>query len=60
MQARARCRRSELLAELSRYARFDFDTKDVDWCVRLSPHYYNTAEEVDTVAAIMTSLADRG
>jgi len=41
------------------YARFDFDTKDVDWCLRLSPHYYNTAEEVDAVAAIVTSLADR-
>jgi selenocysteine lyase/cysteine desulfurase len=44
---------------LREYARFDFDAKDVDWCVRLSPHYYNTAEEVDTVAALVTSLADR-
>jgi selenocysteine lyase/cysteine desulfurase len=41
------------------YARLDFDAKDVDWCVRLSPHYYNTADEVDAVAAIVTSLADR-
>ena len=32
------------------YAVFDFGDKDVDWCSRLSPHYYNTEAEVDVVA----------
>lgn len=30
------------------YARFDFETKGVEWSLRASPHYYNTEEEVDT------------
>ncbi|MFE5484200.1 aminotransferase class V-fold PLP-dependent enzyme [Streptomyces sp. NPDC056527] len=46
------------------FAQFDFGDKDVDWCLRLSPHYYNTEEEVDHVAATVTDLArqapDRG
>jgi selenocysteine lyase/cysteine desulfurase len=25
----------------------DFDEKGVEWVVRASPHYYNTAEEID-------------
>ncbi|MET9613064.1 aminotransferase class V-fold PLP-dependent enzyme [Kitasatospora indigofera] len=40
------------------FARFDFADKDVDWCLRLSPHYYNTEEEVDTVAATVARLTD--
>jgi len=31
------------------FARFDFADKHVDWCLRLSPHYYNTEDEVDVV-----------
>jgi selenocysteine lyase/cysteine desulfurase len=41
------------------FARYDFGDKDVDWCLRLSPHYYNTEEEVDEVAAAVSELADR-
>ena len=41
---------------LREHARFDFDSKDVEWCVRLSPHYYNTEAEVDEVSGIVTSL----
>ncbi|MFI6320466.1 aminotransferase class V-fold PLP-dependent enzyme [Nonomuraea sp. NPDC050556] len=38
-------------------AQFDFGDKDVDWCLRLSPHYYNTEEEVARVAAEVAELA---
>jgi selenocysteine lyase/cysteine desulfurase len=35
---------------------FDFDEKGVDSCVRLSPHYYNTDDEVDQVVAPVSEL----
>ncbi|GAA3029611.1 aminotransferase class V-fold PLP-dependent enzyme [Streptosporangium longisporum] len=38
------------------FAQFDFGDKDVDWCLRLSPHYYNTEEEVDRVVAAVADL----
>ncbi|MER7753726.1 aminotransferase class V-fold PLP-dependent enzyme [Kitasatospora sp. NPDC097643] len=40
------------------FAQFDFADKEVEWCLRLSPHYYNTEEEVDTVAATVAELAN--
>jgi selenocysteine lyase/cysteine desulfurase len=45
---------------LDEFARYDFGDKQVDWCTRLSPHYYNTAEEVDSVASVVRELAERG
>ncbi|MFL1378358.1 aminotransferase class V-fold PLP-dependent enzyme [Nocardiopsis protaetiae] len=42
------------------FARFDFGDKDVDWCLRLSPHYYNTEEEVDRVADAIADLVGAG
>ncbi|NUP78040.1 MAG: aminotransferase class V-fold PLP-dependent enzyme [Nonomuraea sp.] len=39
------------------FAQYDFGDKDVDWCLRLSPHYYNTEDEVDQVAAAVAELA---
>jgi selenocysteine lyase/cysteine desulfurase len=36
---------------LREHAVFDFDEKGVDWCIRLSPHYYNTDDEVEEVVA---------
>ncbi|GAA1951540.1 aminotransferase class V-fold PLP-dependent enzyme [Kitasatospora viridis] len=39
------------------FAQFDFADKEVDWCLRLSPHYYNTEDEVDTVAGAVAELA---
>jgi len=38
------------------YAVFDFGDKDVDWCSRLSPHYYNTEAEVDLVADAVAEI----
>lgn len=32
------------------YARFDLGRKQVPWVLRLSPHYYNTIEEIEEVA----------
>ena len=31
----------------------DFDRKGVQWALRLSPHYYNTMEEVDRVFEVL-------
>lgn len=42
------------------FAQFDFGDKGVDWCLRLSPHYYNTAEEVDQVAAAVAESIGAG
>ncbi|UVS77387.1 putative cysteine desulfurase [Actinokineospora sp. UTMC 2448] len=39
------------------FAQFDFTEKDVDWCLRLSPHYYNTEEEIDEAIAAVADLA---
>lgn len=41
------------------FAQYDFADKDVDWCLRLSPHYYNTDDEVDEVADAVGDLARR-
>jgi selenocysteine lyase/cysteine desulfurase len=38
------------------YAQYDFSDKRVDWCLRLSPHYYNTEDEVDRVVEIISDL----
>jgi selenocysteine lyase/cysteine desulfurase len=39
------------------FAQFDFADKDVTWCLRLSPHYYNTEDEVDAVVGAIAELA---
>lgn len=41
------------------FAQYDFADKGVDWCLRLSPHYYNTEDEVDRVADTVADLALR-
>ncbi|MGY1584670.1 aminotransferase class V-fold PLP-dependent enzyme [Streptomyces sp. MN13] len=38
------------------FAQFDFRDKEVEWCLRLSPHYYNTEDEVDVVVAAVAEL----
>lgn len=35
----------------------DFQDKDVDGALRLSPHYYNTEDEVDTAVEALAALA---
>ena len=34
----------------------DFDRKGVDWVVRLSPHYFNTPEEMDRLVEIIDKI----
>ncbi|MGB3467169.1 MAG: aminotransferase class V-fold PLP-dependent enzyme [Cyclobacteriaceae bacterium] len=34
-------------------ARIDFEKKGIDWAVRISPHYFNTEEEMDRLATIV-------
>jgi selenocysteine lyase/cysteine desulfurase len=42
---------------LREYALYDFTDKAVEDCVRLSPHYYNTEQEVDDVVAAVRELS---
>ncbi|MGB4960355.1 MAG: aminotransferase class V-fold PLP-dependent enzyme [Saprospiraceae bacterium] len=35
------------------FALIDFNKKDVDWVVRLSPHYFNTISEMEYVADVL-------
>lgn len=37
-------------------ARFDFQQKGVDWVLRLSPHYYNTYDELDEVVRVLRHI----
>ncbi len=39
------------------FAVLDFGDKDVDWCLRLSPHYYNTESEVESVVEAVRELS---
>jgi selenocysteine lyase/cysteine desulfurase len=38
----------------------DFDEKGVKWAIRASPHYYNTAEELDSFVGAITELTESG
>ena len=46
----------EYTVSLKNYALIDFTSKGVDWAIRLSPHYFNTYEEIETVTDILTSM----
>lgn len=37
-------------------AQLDFAEKGVDWALRVSPHYYNTEEEVETLSQTLSDL----
>ncbi|NJN43033.1 MAG: aminotransferase class V-fold PLP-dependent enzyme [Flammeovirgaceae bacterium] len=38
------------------YAVIDFEKKGVDWALRISPHYYNTEEEIEIFMDVLTAL----
>jgi selenocysteine lyase/cysteine desulfurase len=38
---------------------YDFDEKGVESCLRLSPHYYNTEQELETVVGAVGEIAGR-
>ncbi len=37
-------------------ALIDFEKKEVDWAIRLSPHYFNTRREMDGLLEIIHSI----
>jgi selenocysteine lyase/cysteine desulfurase len=39
------------------FALIDFNKKDVEWALRISPHYYNTEAEVDQLLAALKTFA---
>jgi len=39
-------------------AHIDFASKKVDWALRISPHYYNTEDEIDTLIQSLEDLND--
>jgi selenocysteine lyase/cysteine desulfurase len=41
-------------------ALLEFTSKDADWSLRLSPHYYNTEEEVELVVGAVDELSRSG
>ena len=58
--AALRDRRINTSAQIRVYAVIDYDDKGVKASLRLSPHYYNTEEEIDqTVSAIRELLLER-
>ncbi|MEQ1587589.1 MAG: aminotransferase class V-fold PLP-dependent enzyme [Cyclobacteriaceae bacterium] len=38
------------------FALIDFEAKQVDWALRISPHYYNTQEEVDRLIEVVKKI----
>jgi selenocysteine lyase/cysteine desulfurase len=40
------------------FALIDFDTKNVDWALRISPHYYNTEKEVDLLIETLRTVTN--
>ena len=59
LQDALRERRINSSVSLREYALYDFAEKGVDECLRLSPHYYNTEQEVDAVVAAVRELGAR-
>ena len=63
-QGKSRSRHHEVLkagnaiySEASREtALIDFDKKGVEWVIRLSPHYFNTIEEIDQISEIIAAI----
>lgn len=38
------------------FALLDFEAKQVDWALRISPHYYNTEQEVDQLLTALKNI----
>ena len=43
-------------AQKREYALLDYDDKGVTAALRISPHYYNTEQEIDQVVAVIREL----
>ncbi|MCP4654888.1 MAG: aminotransferase class V-fold PLP-dependent enzyme [bacterium] len=57
----AELRRRRITTSISHraYAVIDFDHKKVDWALRISPHYFNTEDEIRELAAAIAELMDQ-
>ncbi|GAB3552128.1 aminotransferase class V-fold PLP-dependent enzyme [Spirosoma fluminis] len=53
LEALLRCEQVVYTVQYSNSALIDFQRKGVEWIVRLSPHYFNTLEELDEVVDII-------
>jgi selenocysteine lyase/cysteine desulfurase len=52
-------RRINSSVSLREHALYDLTDKGVDACLRLSPHYYNTEQEVDDVVGALRELGEQ-
>ncbi len=49
-------RKINVVASYRNYAVIDFDEKKVEWAIRVSPHYYNTENEIDEFVEAISSM----
>jgi selenocysteine lyase/cysteine desulfurase len=54
--AALRQQRINASAQIREYAVLDYDDKGVNASLRLSPHYYNTEEEIDVAVSALRQL----
>ena len=55
-----RARRINTSAQIREYAVIDYDEKGVTASLRISPHYYNTEEEIDQTVSAIRELLPQG
>ena len=53
LEAALRRERVVFTVQYPHFALLDFLQKGVDWVIRLSPHYFNTEEEIDQVVGVI-------
>ena len=58
--AALRARRINTSASLRWYGILDFDAKGVESAVRISPHYYNTVDEIDLLIDALSEILGAG
>lgn len=46
-------------ASVREYGILDFDDKGIESALRISPHYYNTEQEIEQLAAAIAELSAR-
>ncbi|GAB3511894.1 aminotransferase class V-fold PLP-dependent enzyme [Spirosoma knui] len=56
LEAALRCGQVVYTVQYANSALIDFQRKGVDWLVRLSPHYFNTLEEMDDVIDVIANF----